>query len=215
MKQYQRIDNFKKQAGNTIAGLLILVAIIGCDSTNSSSSSTSTVDVMGSSITDDAAAIKSAFDTMLANGASSTSITFIPATAGDSNILDPTTGIPMPVSNANAFLNTTFPNGAWIYQSGLKGSGVGTTAAEISILVPGVKDGVCQQINNRLYGSTTIPASGLATTAFTTGALESTPSSSNAADMSAVAAIGGWVAGCVTTTDGADRNVFFRVLKAN
>lgn len=213
-----------KQGGFSILGvILVVVAIVGVlgvwamsGQTNTSSASTSSADVMGSSIVNDGSAIKATFDTLLVNGSAATSITFIPAQAGTNNMLDPTNGIQKPNPNSNALVNTTFPNGAWIYKpSGFKGNGIGTAADDQVIILGGIKDGVCQQLNNRLYGATTIPASNLANTAFTTGAAAATPTSTNASDVSAVAGVSGWMAGCVTTTNGADNNVYFRVLKAN
>ena len=213
-----------KQGGFSILGvILVVVAIVGVlgvwamsGQTNTATAASSSADVMGSSVVNDGSAIKATFDTLLVNGSAATSITFIPATAGASNMLDPTNGIQKPNPNSNAVINTTFPNGAWIYKSaGFKGNGIGTATDDQVIILGGVKDGVCGQINNRLYGATTIPASGLASTAFTTDATAGAPTSTTAADISAVAGVAGWMAGCVTTTNGVDNNVYFRVLKAN
>lgn len=222
--QQKQFSSKAKQGGFSILGvILVVVAIVGVlgvwamsGQTNTATAASSAGDVMASSIVNDGSAIKATFDTLLVNGAAASSITFIPATAGANNILDPSTGIQKPIPNANAVTNTTFPNGAWIYKSaGFKGNGIGTSSDDQAIIIAGVKDGVCEQINNRLYGATTIPASGLASSAFTTGATAGAPSSTNASDLSAVAAVAGWMAGCVTTTGGADNNVYFRVLKAN
>jgi len=223
MKLHMKCRGKSKQKGNLVVAILALVAVIGVISvwlmsgdTNTTSSSNSTADVMGSSIANDGGAIKATFDTLVINGASASSITFIPATAGSNNILDPTNGIQYPVSNPNAFTNTTFPNGAWIYNgTGFKGNGIGTSAVDQVALVAGVKDGVCQNINSRAHASTTIPASGLASSVFTSGAFAATPTGTGSPDLSAVAGVAGWVAGCVSTTNGTDNNVYFRVLKAN
>lgn len=224
----QTMKSYVKQTGFSILGvILVVVAVVGVlgvwamsGQTNTSNAASSASDVAAAGIANDGSAIKATYDTVLVNGSAAGSVTFIadPANGGyasTNNILNPTTGIQKPVSNANMFTNTTFPNGAWIYQTGIKGNGIGTTAAEAAIVVTGLKDGVCQQINNRSYGSTAIPASGLANTAFTTGATALLPSSSNAADISAVAGVAGWMSGCVTTLQGVDNNVYFRVLKAN
>lgn len=224
MKNVKLMSGKKRQGGFSILGvILVVVAIVGVlgvwamsGQTNTSTAATSAGDVMASSIVNDGSAIKATFDTLLVNGSAATSITFIPATAGASNMLDPTSGIQKPNPNANAVVNTTFPNAAWIYKgAGFKGNGIGTVADDQTMILGGIKDGVCGQINNRLYGSTTIPASALAETAFTTGATAAAPSSTNASDLSAIAGVAGWMAGCVTTTAGVDNNVYFRVLKAN
>lgn len=222
-----KFSSKNKQGGFSILGvILVVVAIVGAlgiwamsGQTNTSNASTSTGDIMASSISNDGLAIKTSFDTLLINGAAATSITFIPADTGVNNILNPTTGLQTPTPSTTAVINSTFPNGAWIYKSaGFKGNGIGTVAADQAVIVPGVKDGVCQHINHRQHGTAltdTIPESGLVNTAFTTGALAATPSSSNAADISAVAAVAGWMSGCVSTTTGADNNVYFAVMKSN
>lgn len=210
-----------KQGGFSIIGVIILaVAIIGAlgvwalsGQTNTSNANASAADVMGGGIVNDGSSIKTQFDTLLINGSAAAGITFVPGTAGVNNMLDPTKGIQNPKPNSNLFVDTVFPNGAWIYKpAGFKGNGVGGTADDYSVILAGVKDGVCQQINQRLYGAPTIPASGLASTAFTTGATAAAPTSTNAASIAAVAGVAGWTSGCVTTTGGADQNVYFRVL---
>jgi len=222
MKQ-MKLSN--KQGGFSILGVvLVVVAIVGAlgawsmsGQTNTSSSTSATGDIMASGIVNDGSAIKTAFDTLLVNGAAAANITFTPASTDAVNdILNTTNGIQKPMLNSNAVINSTFPNGNWIYKkTGFKGNGVGTAADDQVIVAIGIKDSVCGQINSRMYGSTAIPASGLANTAFDTGATVAAPSSTNAADVSAVAGVAGWTSGCVSTTTGADNNVYFRVLKAN
>lgn len=222
MKQ-QKFKGMKKQQGNVIMWLLVAAALIGvfaaymmAGNTNTTTASSSTGGVLGSAIASDGASIQQTFQTLVVNGSSAASITFIPSGTGASNILNPTTGIQLPVPNANAVVNSTFPNGAWIYNStGFIGNGLGTTAADQVAFVPGVKDAVCQQINNRLYGSTTIPASGFSTATWTTGATIAAPTSTGATSLAAAGIALNWMAGCVSTTGGVDNNVYFQVLQAN
>ena len=214
----------KSQGGFSILGaILVVVAIVGMLSvwtmsgqTNTSTAASSSSDVMGSSLVNDASAIKATFDTLLVNGYAASSITFIPNTAGASNILDPTNGVQLPIPNSNALGNTAFPSGAWIYKpSGFVGNNTGSGSEDQAMMLAGVKDGVCQQINKRIFGSTAIGASGASTVDWTTGALAATPTSANAVDLTGVNEVDGAMHGCVSTTDGADRNVYFRILKAN
>lgn len=213
----------KKQGGNIIFAVLVLVAIIGViaaymmsGNTNTSTASSSTGGVLGASIVGDGTAIQQTFQTLAVNGSSASSITFIPSGVGVSNILNPTTGIQLPIPNANAVTNTTFPNGAWIYNStGFIGNGLGTAAADQVAFVAGVKDAVCQQINSRLYGSTVIPVSGFTTATWTTGATAATPTSTGATSLAAAGVALNWMAGCVSTTAGVDNNVYFQVMQAN
>lgn len=217
----KKFKELRSEKGNIIAGILILVAIIGVISvymmsgdTNASSSASSTSDVAGATLMSDASAIKGTYDTLLVNG--NATITFKPGIAATNNMLDPSTGIQNPVPASNAILSGNY----WIYSpaatAGIKVNGVGVTAtADDVILLTGVKDAVCQQLNNRLHGATTIPASGLAKTVFNTGATQTTPTATSPTDMSGTAGIVGWTAGCVSTLAGPNENVFYRVLKAN
>lgn len=220
-----RYGSKNRQGGFSILGvILIVVAIVGVlgvwamsGQTNTSNSASSSQDVMGASIANDGSALKTAFDTLLINGNAATSITFVPGASSVTNMLDPTNGIQKPTPNANAVGNTTYPQGQWTYQTGVKVMGIGTSAtADIVAVLPDIKDGVCQQINTRLYGSAAIPVSGVAESAFTTGGTAAAPTSANAVDMSAVAGVNGWSSGCVSATGGTAgaSNVYFRVLKA-
>ena len=219
----QNLQSIKKQGGNIIVGILVLVAIIGViaaymmsGNTNTTGASSSTSGVIGASLSSDGTAIQQTFQTLAVNGSSAASITFIPSGTGSSNILNPTTGIQLPVPNANAVTNTTFPNGAWIYNAtGFVGNGLGTAAADQVAFVAGVKDAVCQQINSRINGSTAIPASGFSTATWTTGATAGLPTSTGATNLSTAGIASGWMAGCVGTTGGTDNNVYFQVMQAN
>lgn len=221
-KNLNRSGNYRnKQGGNIILLILGAILLVGglvvfltSGNSNSTNTSSASSQVIGSSVMADASSVKDMFDQLVGYKLlAPTSITFVPGTASPSNLLDTAAGLQKPISNANAYINTTFPNGAWIYQTGLKVNGIGTAAAEFSLVTVGVKDTVCQQINNSLWGSTAIPASTLASTAFTTGAALATPTSASAADISAIAGVSGWNQGCVTTTAGADNNAYFLVLK--
>jgi hypothetical protein len=225
MKRNTNFSRASRQAGFSILGvILIVVAIVGVlgvwamsGQTNTSGSASSASDVLGSSVLNDGSAVKTAFDTLLINGAAATAITYVPATAGATNMLDPSNGIQRPVPNSNAVGATAYPQGQWTYHTSFLVPGIGSASPDIAVVLPDVKDGVCQQINSRLYGSTVIPSSGLAESAFTTGnGGASAPSTSTALSLSTVTAINGWVSGCVSATGGTTgaSNVYFRILKA-
>lgn len=213
-----------KQGGFSILSvILVVVAIIGVlgawamsGQTNTSSASTSTTDVVGSSLISDAMAIKSTFDALMVNGSAASTITFIPNTAGSSNILDPTNGIQRPVPMASAFSSTVAPSGMWVYHpTGFAGNNIGTGSDDPALFLRGVKDGVCGQINNRLHGSSAIPATIFSQGIFTLGATVSAPTSVTIAGFASIAEVEGWMSGCIGTTGGADKNVYFYILKAN
>jgi hypothetical protein len=225
MKQIY-LSSRNKQGGFSILGvILVVVAIVGAlgvwamsGQTNTGNAASSSADVMGSGIVNDGSAIKTSFDTLLVNGSSAANITFIPNTAGvGTNMLDPTSGIQKPTPNAGAFINSTFPNAAWIYNgTTFKANGVGTAAADQTMFLLGVKDTICSQINSRLYGAGTVaPVSTFVEATVAGAATAAAPTSAGAADLTGVAAAAGWMSGCVTTAGGADHNMYFRVLKAN
>lgn len=215
----------KKQKGFSIlAIILVIVAVVVAigvwalsGQTNTSNSSTSSADIQAAAIAGDASAIKSAYDALLVSGANAANIGFVPNTASTTavpNMLDPTTGIQVPKPNSNAIKTTPAANdGIWVYNaSGFVGNSVGTATADPIIAVGGIKDSVCMRINNTIYGSSTIPASGIAS--ITTGATAAAPVSA-AAFTPIVTVASGWTSGCLTTTAGADNNFYFRVLKVN
>lgn len=222
--------NYNKQQGFSIlAVILVIVAVIVAigvwalsGQTNTSNSGNSTSDIQASSIVNDSGAIKLAFDTLIINGASASSIVFVPnvaSTAAAPNMLDPTSGVQVPKPNANAIKpSPAATEGFWVYNpTAFKGNAVGVAAnADQVVYIAGVKKGVCERINNTLYGSTVIPASALATSAAgTASATTTTPTTAAALDLTAVGGAAGWTSGCVATTAGGDDNIYFRVLKQN
>ena len=224
----KRINSNKQQGFSILAVILVIVAVIVAigvwalsGQTNTSSSGNSTSDIQASSLVNDSGALKLAYDTLVINGSSASSIVFVPNTAstpGAPNVLDPVNGVQLPKPNANAIkVGAGATEGIWVFnKTGFVGNGVGTASADPVVLVAGIKKTVCERVNNTLYGSTTIPVSTLATSAAaTTGALSTSPTSTAAVDISAVAAAAGWTSGCFTTVAGGEDNVYFRVLKQN
>jgi len=225
MKQ-MTIGSRSKQGGfSLLAIILVVVAIVAAlgvwamsGQSNTSSSAASSNSVTASSIINDSSSVKDAFDSLLVGGNVATAITFIPNTAGLTNMLDPTTGIQKPTPSSSAVGVSVYPQGQWTYQTGLKIMNVGSSAAENALVLPDVKDAVCAQINSSMYGTgTATPVSGVAESAFTTGGTALAPSSAAVVDMSAVVGVNGWMSGCVSATGGTvgASNVYFRVLKAS
>ena len=217
--------NYKKQQGFSIlAVILVIVAVIVAigvwalsGQTNTSNSGNSTSDIQASSIVNDASSIKLAFDSLLINGANSANIVFVPnqpSTGSVPNMLDPSNGIQYPKPNSNAIKATPdATQGIWVYNSTtFKGSSVGTTAADQTIVLAGLKDIVCQRINNTLYGLAVTPVTTVTTP--TLGATATAPTTTAAIDLSTVTAANGWSSGCISTGT-ADSNFYFRILRAN
>lgn len=90
---------------------------------------------------------------------------------------------------------------AWNYNPSVFVNGIGTASGPESIVyVPNLTQAVCAQINNQMYGSTTIPVVGIASSAL------ATPGSV----LDSGAAYSGRSTGCVATSDA--RYVFYSTL---
>lgn len=192
--------NLKKQTGFSIlAVILVIVAVIVAigvwalsGQTNTSNLGNSTSDIQAASIINDSSSMKLAFDSLIVNGYSASSIVFLPNTASTGtapNMLEPTNGVQVPKPNTKAIkAGSIAPEGIWVYNpTGFKLVSLGgSTAAEQILLLAGVKKDVCERINNTLHGSTTIPNVALTATsdAFVTGATESSPTSTKLISIS-------------------------------
>jgi len=215
-----------KQAGfSVLAVILVCVAVIAVlgvylmsGQGNTSAASTSGQQVIASSVMNDADAIKTQYDMLIINGQTVGTVTFQPgagATTPVVNVFDPVGGIQYPKSNAAAFSSTTFPNGNWIYSAlVVEPSKVGTGVATPMIYVFPVINSVCQQINQALYQSTTIPAPTALPTIANLG------NGAGTANINAGTSSGNldgasnqtWTQGCLQTST-ANSNVYFRLLK--
>lgn len=230
MKKFQ----LKQQQGFSIlAVILVIVAVIVAigvwalsGQTNTSNSSTSSIDIQAASIINDGASIKLAFDALIINGLTASNIAFMPSLVSPNNILDPTTGIALPKLNPNALKaspNTT--EGFWVFnKASFYGDNVGTSALDIAIAVGGIKDSVCQRINFNLYGfaekptylggsgssTLTLGASVLAPTVRITAGVKDLATSTPSANLST----NGWTSGCIGSSV-PDSNTYFKILQTN
>ena len=157
--------------------------------------------VNGATIIQQGTNLRMGFDVMTARGISPGSITF--DAVANTGLFNPSAGGAQ-VQTAPATAQTAAS--PWVYHSG-KIVGVGTTAGIDYMVVLGkLRDTVCAQINLALYNSATIPASGATYAAWSTGA---------ALDLSAgISGIDNRPEGCVSTTGGADDNVYYTVTAA-
>lgn len=218
----------KKDGFSILAIILVIVAVIVAigiwalsGESNTSSSSSSSAKISASAIINDSSSIKLAYDTLTINGASNTDIIFMPNVANKNNVLDTKDGISLPKASANIFKSDFVePNGIWVMNKNfysLKGS-IGQP--DTVIMLAGIKDTVCSQINNQQYGSTFIPTYPPFNNSeqFVQGATATNPNSNVQVDFST----GGtdtnsldWESGCIKGATANDNNVYFRVLKAN
>lgn len=215
--------NIKNKNGFSIlAIILVIVAVIVAigvwalsGKTNSNSSGDSATSIMASTIVNDSLSIKLAYDTLNIKGISN--IIFMPNQNGDNNILDPVNGISVSKANPQA-INKDLgePMGTWVYSKNF-GTGLAPSNNDIAILLPGVKDSVCKQINKTLHGSDTIPEYGPATGAnfFVAGATVANPNTTTAIEFASAVTTRDltWDIGCIKPQAGADQNLYFKVLK--
>lgn len=219
---------YKKQNGFSILSvLLIIVGIITAigvwtlsGQTNPSNTNNSTADVLAASISNDGSSIKLSFDSLVVNGASPSTIVFVPPgnNTASPNMLDVMYGIQLPRPNANAIKpNSVAPHGIWVYAPNtLSINNIGTSAADRIAMIAGVKDSICKRINNTLYGLNSIPVSTIPNLdSLLTNVTTSSPTSTSTA-YSLTTIADGWTSGCVAVANGlADNNFYFRVLQAN
>ena len=233
MKPTSRNQQFA-QSGIAVLTMILLVvillAVIGSVVAYSRGSPTSPADqtakLMAASIVDQGNTLKDGFDLMMAKGTDIDTITFnLTATTG---LFAGTTGGAVDQSpSADSVSAAT----QWFYAKGgtnakgVKITGVGTAGSSYALLLPNVKDSVCKQINQSLHnvdGASGIPASTKATPAATARVIDAQLDLSSTTTVGLLdiygtdisgAEIDGWYMGCVTTTTGADKNVYFNVIK--
>lgn len=221
MKKIRTSAPANKQKGIAILPLLLMAVIIGgalvawtaTSRANTSGAQDSNNKVMGASVIDQGKSLEMVVSNYLTNGVTATALTF--DTTANGGVFNPNDGVTKPSVNGNLLASSTAPDGIWVYNKVFKANGIGTAAGvDYIATVSGLKQGTCQKINEILYNSTTVPAAGVATSAFTGGATAAAPTStSTAADLSAVAGVANWTAGCVSTTD--SKYVYFHVLNAS
>lgn len=217
--------NIKKKNGFSIlAIILVIVAVIVAigvwaisGKTNTNNSGDSSNSIMASTIVNDSSSIKLAYDSLNIAGVSN--IIFVPNQSGANNMLDPVNGITAYKASAQAInKDQPEPMGLWVYSKTF-GTTLGPSNPDTAILLSGVKDSICKQINKTLHGSDLIPEYGPATGAqfFVNGASATNPNSTTAIDLNT--AVGTrdltWDMGCIKPPGAIDQNLFFKVLKVN
>lgn len=210
--------------------VVILLAVVGSvvaySRTSSTSSSDQTAKLMGSSLVDQGNTFKDGFDLMTAKGADIDNITF--DTTLGTGLFNSASGAAVdqqpPADAVSAISNWYYAKGG-ANAKGIKVTGLGAGGSSYAVLITNVKDSACKQINRSLHNvdeTTGIPASGLASPAATLRVLDAQ------FDLSGTTAVGlkdtagtdisankidGWYVGCVKTTTGADKNVYYNIIK--
>lgn len=218
----QTYAKLKKQSGfSLIAGLLLAAVLVGGftywmsgSGLNTTVGQTYSNGSKASNIVTQAGYLAGGFNLMVTNGTAANTITF--DTAATTGLFNPTSGgTQQQTADPNDFASVTAPDGFWIYKgANLKANNIGITAnADYAVILTGLKSGVCQQLNQNMHGSTTIPASAITAAAWRAGGVTATaPTDTTAVDLTAIAAVFNWDRGCMSTSDG--NYVYFHVLLA-
>lgn len=150
--------------------------------------------------------INTGFDAVTLAGTSAANVTF--DTTATTGVFNPSTGGASQQNlDPTLFSRTTAIDGYWVYRKNeitLQGVGVAATP-DYTMLVSGLKVGVCQQINNTLHG-TPLATAPSTLTGIADADIVGAPTSTNPtvtgkiSDISALGTIG-WANGCYKTTD--------------
>ncbi|MCU6498205.1 hypothetical protein LPN04_10415 [Rugamonas sp. A1-17] len=220
----------KKNGFSILAVILVIVAVIvaigvwalsGQANTNDSSKSAT---IAASSIINESASIKLAFDKIIINGdATKQNVIYKPTVQDKANILDPTNGINL--SNGGKGLIDSVSITNYVYDKNALILGAGSNSKhDAVILLAGVKDAVCKEINAQLNGAAltdTIPTFGPVQdyAGFIAGASATDPNTSVQLDFSQAAgtnALNWSNGGCIRGANFYDgNNVFYRVLASD
>lgn len=95
----------------------------------------------------------------------------------------------------------------WMLGS-ITGNNIGTNATDLALVIVGVKQEFCTQINKTINQTNTIPTVSISPNLVSSGRNPSF----NPPDLSSVNAVSGWMEGCLGTDRGVDNNMFFRII---
>lgn len=200
-----------------VVAIIVAIGIWALSGQANTSENSANVKPLASAILNDSSSIKSRFDTILIDGGSANNVIFKPTVQDANNILDPNKGISNPSQGKALIDGVALPN--YVYNKNTNFTGL-SGKHDIVIMLAGVKDSVCKEINSQVNGTTDIPVFAPIGDyyAFISGASASDPNSNVQLDMTTAVATNGlnWSIGCIrgaSTYDG--NNVFFRVLKVD
>lgn len=192
-----------------IGALVLLAAVVGAmwkgGKSGSMLTSTKSSQATATTVIDQGGVIRAGFEGVISDGTAVTSITWDTGSTGLFN--QSIGGIPQQIPDQNA-LETKTNN--WVYKqdgSGnamvkIKGIGVDATADYV-VALGDLTQAVCQQINQVLFGSTTIPTPAA-------GTLANWTTATTAIDLSADNAVNGKDRACIQTTD--SKYVYYQVV---
>lgn len=198
----------------------IITAVLSYTSKSTSvDTSTYSAQSYASGIISQGTNLKSGFDLMMNTKLKTINeITF--DNAAGTGLFHPTDGgtVPQPVQMAAIDTNANLP-AAWLYRTASI-KDVGTTAErDYIVILPGLKEAVCEQINKTLLGSSGTSSS-FTSTGITANDWRGNADATNPSDvaegrninLSGIAAFDGRTEGCARTSD--NRYVYYQVVKA-
>lgn len=205
----------KSKGFSILAVILVIVAVIVgigiwalSGQTNTSNYSENNLNIAVSALINDSATLKTEYDRIVINGGD-------PTKAADQNEVFIynnvfTFALTLPVNNNIIKKDSNYlDQGYWLLGS-VVGNNVGTVAPDPALVILGVKQDICKQINKNLYGTTNIPTTTISNPIASSGRNPIFYSP----DISALTATSGWLQGCVGTDRGIDANMFFRIVAA-
>lgn len=215
-----------KKNGFSILGIMLVVVILAVSiaayllsgKSNTASTSTANAKMMASAIINDVSSIQTAFDIKgLMNGVSKQDITYTTDGSPNSLLSIEHGGIEQPTAPAGAIRkDASAPDGLYVYVN---------TAYPVpgsirrAIVLTGIKTDVCKEINYAMHGKTDIPSyiGAEKSNAVSVGATRTNPNTTHTLDLDYAGIkeghyARGWNAGCMTSTDTNDQNIFYKIL---
>lgn len=223
MKNCKSVASASKQQGfSLLTGFLLVIALFGAlafflagRGINTAFGTAYANSSKASTLLASAAYIRTGVDSVVLAGTSPASVTFdATATTGIFNI---DTGAATTQKVDPSVLASATPaseEGFWVYGlNNLDMASVGTAAADYTVLVFGLKTGICQQLNYTLNGAAlnaAIPTAGSTIAALVGTPTAGTPVAAPLTPPQIVA--GGNPSGCYATTDPTPSNVFIHTV---
>lgn len=219
----KKMKLIRKTGFSILAVILVIVAVIVAiglwalsGSSNTSNSSDSATNIAVSSILNDSSAIKLQWDTLLINSADSNKIKFDPTdSTSENNVFNLNNGIAQPSVNSKVIREgAASPEGLWVYSKSLS---VNSNANPDNVIVlAGIKDTVCKELNKQINNSDTTPVATSMNfgSSYVLGATKSNPNTAVVVDFPSVGVTQQWNMGCIAGGT-PDSNLFYRVLKMN
>lgn len=221
----------KNQQGYSILSVILVVVVMIVaisvwslsGQTNLSNNSNGNIDVQATSLINDGLAYKSRFNQYQLEGATQTSIAYLPGgvtnTSTQFNLIDPNVGVPDKQVNTQ-LLNTSLSanEGYWVYLPYVAtplGKSISVNDYERIIAVGGIKDSVCKRINYIISGTEMIFNFGSGSSSLLSGITKSVPYKVSTIYMPPVPGPVMTPVGCGGNSSAPDHNLFYVIMQIN